>query len=658
MRAKTRVLSISVAVCVQLLLGVVSMPIAHANSPDPVTITKHADLGFTTNIPVHIDTGVADPPCLLSAIGICLFSGALAFTGTMNVGVKLGTDVALTYDPSSLNTPNAPLPVSIKYTPTPGGSTVTYALNGNMTFNFTGCQNCSQPKAFSASSAPISFTAPMDSDAPITIPGSSTSLTLSLDTIVGTIPIITASVGTTLTLTPAPPGGLPGLGGAAAVVKVTGASGAPALPLEWDSAGASQSFTLMTPSTPTPIGIQLTPLLHWVGTSGSAQVNLHWSDQLQDLVAVVADIASAGVCALPGVDCSISDPSPLVLFSGGLGPVYTAAGLDTAIGAAVGGVAGPLVASRVAAGFVPVPLTSPPLASIPPLTIGALIFSIAAVSISGAPAGVVLKGNSVTLTAVASGGTPPFTYAWTKSGAPFATTQTITDTPSLGSTTYAVTVTDSLGAVSNTASTVVSVYDFAVAGSPTSLQVLTTGSNTYAITESLVPGSPTSGLPTIFLSVSGLPSGATPNFSPASGNAIGFTSTLTITTANAPAGTFTLTLTGTDSRPAIGGTRTATLTLQVLTPAQAIPNVIASINGLKAAGVLNGGQANSLIVKLNHAITSLTSKPDQPTACNQLQAFVNEVNAYVAAGILTPAQANLLLGGPLGILAIMASIPC
>jgi len=133
---------------------------------------------------------------------------------------------------------------------------------------------------------------------------------------------------------------------------------------------------------------------------------------------------------------------------------------------------------------------------------------------------------------------------------------------------------------------------------------------------------------------------------------------LTITTAGAPAGNYVLTLTGTDARPLIGGSRTATLNLQVLTPAQAIPNIIDAINNLQAAGVLNKGQANSLIVKLQHAIDSLTTKPDQPTACNQLQAFVNEVNAYVKAGILTPAQAAQLLGGPLGILAIMAAIPC
>ncbi len=101
-----------------------------------------------------------------------------------------------------------------------------------------------------------------------------------------------------------------------------------------------------------------------------------------------------------------------------------------------------------------------------------------------------------------------------------------------------------------------------------------------------------------------------------------------------------------------------TLSLTILSPAQAIPNVITTVQGHESAGVLNGGQANSLIVKLNHAIDSLNSKPNQPTACNKLQAFVNEVNAYVNAGILTQAQADTLLGGPLGILAIMAAIPC
>src|SRR5207245_6452594 len=117
------------------------------------------------------------------------------------------------------------------------------------------------------------------------------------------------------------------------------------------------------------------------------------------------------------------------------------------------------------------------------------------VGITGAPAGVVLSGDAITLTAATSGGTGPFTYAWTKDGAPFASSSSITDTPALGDTTYALTVTDSAGAVSNQATTVVHVYDFTVSGSPHSLQILTTGSNTYAITESLVSGSSSVGLP-------------------------------------------------------------------------------------------------------------------------------------------------------------------
>lgn len=156
--------------------------------------------------------------------------------------------------------------------------------------------------------------------------------------------------------------------------------------------------------------------------------------------------------------------------------------------------------------------------------------------------------------------------------------------------------------------------------------------------------------------MAGLPSGATDLFNPVSGTP-SFTSSLGITTANTPSGTDVLTITGTDSRVPEGGSRNTMPTLQVLTPAQALPLVQSQIQNFQSSGVLTGGQANSLSVKLAHAIDQLNAaRPG--TACNQLKAFVNEVNAYVSAGILTPAQASALLGGPLGINAIMAAIPC
>src|SRR6188474_131009 len=117
-------------------------------SPDPVTITKHANLGFSTSVPVDADTGVASPPCLLE-VGFCLFRGAVAFHGTLT---------------ANLNTPNGPLPVSVKYTPIPNGSTVSYSLSGDITFNFGGCTNCPATLPFTASSAPNTFTAPMNAD--------------------------------------------------------------------------------------------------------------------------------------------------------------------------------------------------------------------------------------------------------------------------------------------------------------------------------------------------------------------------------------------------------------------------------------------------------------------------------------------------------------
>ena len=252
--AKPRyIVQLGVALLVALMaLGI---PLAAQASPGPVTLVKHSNLGFTTSVPVNADTGVASPPCLQTILGICVFHGAIAFSGTLTAGVTLGTDVALTYDPADLNTPNGPLPVSIKYTPTANGSTVSYSLSGDMTFNFDGCSDCPKTLPFSATSAANTFTAPMDSDSPVTIPGTSSGLTLN----VGGLDVITASLGSSLTLAPAPPGVLPGLGGAAALVHVTGASNAPVLPIEWDSSGSAQTFTLTTPANPTALGISLGP---------------------------------------------------------------------------------------------------------------------------------------------------------------------------------------------------------------------------------------------------------------------------------------------------------------------------------------------------------------------------------------------------------------
>jgi len=280
-------------------------------------------------------------------------------------------------------------------------------------------------------------------------------------------------------------------------------------------------------------------------------------------------------------------------------------------------------------------------------------------TVTGVPIGPVLAGDSISLSAIPDGGTPPFAFTWTKNGLTFATSQNITDTPEPGTVDYEVTVTDSLGTMSEPTTTSIAVYDFAFSGNPAILQVLTSGWNTYAITEGLATGSTPTELPTIRLSLQGLPSGAMSSFSLASGDAGGFTSVLNVTTANVPAGTYTLTLTGTDDRASIGGNRSSSLFLSVITPSQAILKIENLVSSLKSSGILNSGQSNSLFFKLKQAVTILgASRPASSNACGILASFVNQVNSYVATGILTRTQADRLLGGPLGMLAIESTIPC
>ena len=70
--------------------------------------------------------------------------------------------------------------------------------------------------------------------------------------------------------------------------------------------------------------------------------------------------------------------------------------------------------------------------------------------------------------------------------------------------------------------------------------------------------------------------------------------------------------------------------------------LIDQVDALEEDGVINGGQANSLRAKLEAAQKSAANGRVGP-AVNQINAFINEVDALMAAGLLSPEEGERLI---------------
>ena len=89
-----------------------------------------------------------------------------------------------------------------------------------------------------------------------------------------------------------------------------------------------------------------------------------------------------------------------------------------------------------------------------------------------------------------------------------------------------------------------------------------------------------------------------------------------------------------------------------LTPLDLTIALSARVEALVNAGILNPGQGNSLDSKLAQVVQSL-NRAKINTACNHLQAFINEVDARINSGVLTAAQGEPLIRGATGIRSLL-----
>ena len=103
------------------------------------------------------------------------------------------------------------------------------------------------------------------------------------------------------------------------------------------------------------------------------------------------------------------------------------------------------------------------------------------------------------------------------------------------------------------------------------------------------------------------------------------------------AGSYTATLTVSDGIDNTSDSAAVT----VLTPEEAITDVLADIQLLVDTDVLNAGQANGISRPLNNALRSLDSG-HTADACNQLQDFIDEVYAKTPVPLDAPTAAALI----------------
>lgn len=92
----------------------------------------------------------------------------------------------------------------------------------------------------------------------------------------------------------------------------------------------------------------------------------------------------------------------------------------------------------------------------------------------------------------------------------------------------------------------------------------------------------------------------------------------------------------------VGNSATIGFPWTILTTEQASEELIGDVEDVVDAGTVNSGQGNALVSKIQGVLKQL-AKGKSKTAVNQLRATINQVESFIAEGVLTPAEGQALI---------------
>jgi len=601
-----------------------------------VSQTQHIRLGFDASFPFSDSRGDSFDGCPFVPPGLPAgVSYSLGISGMGNIHFDAGVDMTFHYDKADV-VAGGVLPLNVTYSPVAGGGP-NISINIPTTITVEGCIiECFLPDICGSvlipchfEAGPKNFVAPLTGNTPIEVPVESCAVSLN---IAGVIDVGTATVEGSITLSPMPVGGL-GIGGAISAFGVqSGPATAPLIPLlQWDTAGQTVSANL-TLTDPLPgaanVEVAFGPIVHWVATSADLRLKIVLGSVFHDL--------------------GISDPSDIVLFSGNLGPVFSAVGLDTQVSAAVTDAVGfdPGFGAAIAAGNLPVPLTSPEIQEIDSSTtpvFGAIQFTLntdVTPPISSAikqPASTPFGWNntdvSVSISAMDPGGSGVKSITYSAAGAhPIADTTVNAAAVAFGITSPGITTVtffaiDNAGNVEGPNTITVRIDKL-----PPTLVIVQPAPTTYTHSETLVldysvSDTGGSGVDTFEALIDG--SGLLAGHGLPSGQSIDLLTELAL-------GTHTFTVNAVDKA---GNNASSSVTFEIIVTPESVKQ---DVDHFLAAGkVKHAGLANSLLAKLN-AAASAYANGNCNTAANIYSAFIAEVQAQTGTGIDATAAAILI----------------